>query len=388
MDRVQIFDTTLRDGEQAVGAAMLPAQKLEIARQLERLGVDVMEVGFPAASPHDFKAVEMVCEAIRETRIAVFCRSVESDIVQAAESTRKANGSRIVVSTPVSDIHMRHKLGKSREEVLEIIHRSVARAAELCDDPAWIGIDTMRADEDYLCKAVEAAVSAGARSVALADTVGYAVPADVQRRVRRVLQSVPGMDKVTLSIHAHDDLGLATANSLAAVEAGAREVQCTINGLGERAGNAPLEEVVMALTVRRDSYGLELGINTTELLNASRLVSGYSGFVVPPNKPLVGSNAFAHGSGIHQDALVKWAETYQIMDPQSVGAASHILTIGPHSGRRGLSHKLQCLGISLNDVDLAALMERIKQIGPCKKTFSDDEIRSLVQDVASGEPKN
>ncbi|MEW5772900.1 MAG: 2-isopropylmalate synthase [Thermodesulfobacteriota bacterium] len=379
MDTVRILDTTLRDGDQAAGAALRPQEKKVLARQLERLGVDVIEAGFPAASDAEMMAVQDIARVIKECVVSAFARGARRDIEQAGAAVAKACAPRIEVAVPVSDLHIERQLGKNREQVLEMTRESVRLARKLVGDVQWIGVDSTRADRDYLARHMEAAIAAGASTVSIADTVGFATPAEMDALVRHLLAEVEGMERAVLAVHCHDDLGLATANTLAALLAGAREAQCTVNGLGERAGNAALEELVMAITVRRGVYPFALGVDTRELAATSRMVAEMSGFVVPPNKAVVGSNAFTHGSGMHQDALLKAAETYQIMDPEMVGGGAQRILIGPHSGRRGLRHKLRDLGCGLEGEPLERAFHLVKELAVGRKSLSDDELREVAR---------
>lgn len=375
MDNLIILDTTLRDGEQAAGAAMKPEDKILIAEQLERLRVDVIEAGFPAASAGEAKVVGEIAGRIKDCRVSAFCRGVVRDIELAGEALKGAGAGRIEVALPVSDIQ-REKMNKSRDQILELTEKSVALARKYVSDVQWIGTDCTRADYEFLRLAFERAIKAGAKTVSVADTVGYATPEEITRLIKYLVGNVSGMEKVTLSIHCHDDLGLATANTLAAVNAGAREAQCTVNGLGERAGNAALEEIVMATKVRKDIYPYDCRVNTREFVATSRLVSRASGFFVPPNKSVVGTNAFNHGSGIHQDAILKSPDTYEIISPESVGAVRGI-TIGPHSGRHGLRHKMESLGFNLSSEQIDRMFVAVKETAVGRKSIDDDELRAL-----------
>lgn len=377
MDKVLILDTTLRDGDQAAGAALKPQEKRLIARQLERLGVDVIEAGFPAASDAELRTVSEIAAEIKDCAVSAFARAAERDIRRAGEAVQGARAPRIEVAIPVSDIHMQRQLGKTREQILEMTAASVRLARTLVDDVQWIGVDSTRADWEFLARAMETAIAAGASTVSVADTVGFATPPEMHALVAFLRDNVAGMDRAALAVHCHDDLGLATANSLAALLAGAREVQCTVNGLGERAGNAALEEIVMAVTVRGAVYPFKIGVDTRELLATSRMVREMSGFAVPPNKAVVGENAFTHGSGMHQDALLKAAETYQIFDPAAVGAAAQRIVIGPHSGRRGLRHALGALGFAVEGAALEAAFTLVKELAVGRKTLTDEELAAI-----------
>lgn len=379
MHPVRILDTTLRDGDQAAGAALKPHEKKVLARQLERLGVDVIEAGFPAASDAELHAVREIAKVITNCTVSAFARGARRDIERAGEAVAGARAPRIEVAVPVSDLHIERQLGKTREQVLEMTRESVRLARTLVGDVQWIGVDSTRADRDYLARHMEAAIAAGASTVSIADTVGFATPPEMDALVRHLVENVAGMDRAVLAVHCHDDLGLATANTLAALLAGAREAQCTVNGLGERAGNAALEEIVMAVTVRRGVYPFTLGVDTRELAATSRMVAEMSGFVVPPNKAVVGGNAFTHGSGMHQDALLKAAETYQIMDPSLVGGGEQRILIGPHSGRHGLRHKLCELGCGLEGEALERAFCLVKELAVGRKALTDEELREVAR---------
>jgi 2-isopropylmalate synthase len=379
MEKVLILDTTLRDGDQAAGAALCPNDKLELALQLERLKVDIIEAGFPAASETELANMRKIAGVIKGCVVSAFARGKSRDIELAGEAVSKASSPRIEVAVPVSDIHVIRQLGKSRAYALEMTRESVRQARKLVSDVAWIGVDSTRADRAYLAQHMEAAIAAGASTVAIADTVGFATPPEMDALVRYLLGNVEGIHKNTLAVHCHDDLGLATANTLAALQAGAREVQCTINGLGERAGNAALEEIVMAVNVRQGMYPFALGVDTTELVATSHMAARMSGFAVSPNKAVVGSNAFAHGSGMHQDALLKASETYQIMDPTLVGSGGQSLVIDPHSGRHGLRQKLFELGYPLESKALEQVFRLAKEQTIGRKTLSNEELQAIAQ---------
>jgi len=377
-ERVIILDTTLRDGDQAAGAAFTPNEKLQLALQLQRLKVDVIEAGFPAASEAEFLNVRRIAEEIKDSAVCAFARSNIRDIQLAGEAICKAVSPRIEVAVPVSDIHITCQLRKSHSDILEMTREAVHQARKFVSDVAWIGVDSTRADRGYLARHMEAAIDAGAATVAIADTVGFATPPEIDALVRYLLANVEGIHKATLAIHCHDDLGMATANTLVALQAGAREVQCTVNGLGERAGNAALEEIVMAVNVRNGIYPFVLGVNTRELVATSQMVMRMSGFAVSPNKAVVGINAFAHGSGMHQDALLKAAETYQIMDPTLVGRSGQSLVIGPHSGRHGLKQKLLELGYPLEGNSLEQAFRLVREQTVSRKLLGDEELRSIA----------
>ena len=332
-DRVLIFDTTLRDGEQCPGATMTFEDKIELAELLDEMGVDIIEAGFPIASEGDFEAVSEIARRVSRATVAGLARAIEGDIARAGAAVRHARRPRIHTFVSTSPIHLAHQMRKSEAEVLEIIARTVSQARDLVEDVEWSAMDATRTPLDYLCRCVEAAIRAGATTINLPDTVGYATPAEYAAMFRDVHNRVPGADKAVFSVHCHNDLGLAVANTLAGIEAGARQVECTINGIGERAGNAALEEVVMALKTRRDVLPFVTGVETTMLTRASKRVSAVTSFPVQYNKAIVGRNAFAHESGIHQDGMLKNAETYEIMTPESVGVSKTSLVMGKHSGR-------------------------------------------------------
>lgn len=378
--RVIIFDTTLRDGEQSPGAAMSLGEKLRVALMLEELGVDVMEAGFPIASKGDFEAVNIIAQTIKNVTVCGLSRAAKGDIERTAEAIKPAPRGRIHTFLSTSPLHMKHKLNMEPERVLELVGESVALARNLCPDVEWSAEDGSRTEHDFLCRCVETAIKAGARTINVPDTVGYSTPQEYEALFRMLVNRVPNIDKAILSAHCHNDLGLATANSLAAVIGGARQVECTINGLGERAGNAALEEIVMALRVRRDSMPYTTGIKTEKITRASQLVSSVTGFNVQPNKAVVGANAFAHESGIHQDGMIKNRETYEIMTPQSVGLAKTSLKLGKLSGRNAFKTKLQELGYELGDNALTDAFNRFKDLADRKKEVFDEDIIALVDD--------
>ncbi len=382
MQRLMIFDTTLRDGEQSPGASMTREEKLRIATALERLRVDVIEAGFPIASPDDFAAVRAVAETIRESIICGLARAKAEDIDRAAEALRPAARGRIHTFIATSPIHMERKLGLRPEQVLEQAVWAVRRARQYTDDVEFSPEDAGRSDPEFLCRIIEAVIDAGATTVNIPDTVGYSVPEQFGALIRRLIEQVPNSDKAIFSVHCHNDLGLAVANSLAAVGQGARQVECTINGLGERAGNAALEEIVMAIRTRRDFYELELGIDTTHIVPCSRLVSTITGFPVQPNKAIVGANAFAHESGIHQDGVLKSRETYEIMRAQDVGWDTNRLVLGKHSGRNAFRTRLHELGVTLeSETELNEAFQRFKALADKKHEIFDDDLLALVTDV-------
>jgi 2-isopropylmalate synthase len=378
--RVVIFDTTLRDGEQSPGAAMTLEEKLRIALMLEELGVDVMEAGFPVSSKGDFEAVQAISKIIKTTTVCGLARASAGDIERAAEALKPAPRKRIHTFLSTSPLHMKHKLQMEPEAVLQAVIDSVTLARKLVDDVEWSAEDGSRTEHDFLCRCVEAAIKAGARTINVPDTVGYGMPQEYGDLFRMLVNRVPNIDKAILSTHCHNDLGLAVANSLAAVSGGARQVECTINGLGERAGNAALEEVVMALRVRHDVMPFTTNIKAEAITRASHLVSSITGFVVQPNKAVVGANAFAHESGIHQDGMIKNRETYEIMTPQSVGLTKTSLKLGKLSGRNAFRSKLQELGYELGDNALTDAFKRFKDLADRKKDIFDEDIMALVDD--------
>ncbi|MDO8295609.1 MAG: 2-isopropylmalate synthase [Caulobacter sp.] len=380
-DRVIVFDTTMRDGEQSPGASMSHDEKLELAKILEEMGVDVIEAGFPIASNGDFEAVRDISRIVRNSTIAGLCRAHQVDIDRCAEAIRPAARGRIHIVIATSDLHMKHKLQMEPAEVLEAITRSVSHARNLCDDIEWSAEDATRSDRDFLRRAIEAAIRAGATTINLPDTVGYTYPTEYADLFRYMIANVEGADRAIFSTHCHNDLGLAVANSLAGIQGGARQVECAINGLGERAGNAALEEIVMALKVRGDCLPYETGIDATHITRASRYVSAITGFPVQFNKAIVGKNAFAHESGIHQDGMLKNRETYEIMTPESVGQAPSSLVMGKHSGSHAFRAKLKDLGYELGQNALKEAFGRFKDLADKKKHVYDDDIIALVDDA-------
>lgn len=383
-DRVIIFDTTLRDGEQSPGASMTREEKLRIAKALEKLRVDVIEAGFAIASPGDFEAVKGIADTIKDSTICSLARAVDADIDRAAEALVNANSGRIHTFIATSPIHMEYKLRMQPEQVIEQAVHAIKRARNLCADVEFSCEDGGRSEIDFLCRIIEQAIKAGARTINIPDTVGYAIPHQFAETIRQVIERVPNADQAIFSVHCHNDLGLAVANSLAAVSAGARQVECTINGLGERAGNASLEEIVMAIKTRQDVLGVQTGIVTEHILSTSRLVSSITGFPVQPNKAIVGANAFAHESGIHQDGVLKHRETYEIMSAQSVGWHANKLSLGKLSGRNAFRTRLQELGIDLTDQDeLNAAFARFKELADKKHEIFDEDLQALVSDTVT-----
>lgn len=377
---IKIFDTTLRDGEQSPGCSMNLEEKLQVAAQLEAMGVDIIEAGFAIASPGDFEAVSEVARQCKTATIASLARAASADIERAWEAVQHAASPRIHTFIATSPLHMRVKLNKTPEEVLEAIDRTVRLASSLCPDVEWSAEDATRTEPDFLCRAVEIAIAAGARTINLPDTVGYATPQTYGAMFKDVINRVPNADLATFSTHCHNDLGLAVANTLSAILNGAGQVESTINGIGERAGNAALEEIAMALKVRQDVMPYSTRIVSTEITRASRLISGITGFQVQPNKAIVGANAFAHESGIHQDGMIKDASTYEIMTPESVGLTHSSLVMGKHSGRAAFRQKLEELGYTLGDNAFQDAFARFKELADAKKAVYDEDIVALVDD--------
>ena len=379
-NRVIIFDTTLRDGEQSPGASMNLEEKLRIAHILAEMGVDVIEAGFPIASPGDFEAVQTIAQQVKGAVICGLARATRADIERCAEAIRPAEQNRIHTFISTSPLHMKFKLQMEPEKVLERITESVTMARNFTDNVEWSAEDGSRTEPEFLCRCVEAAIKAGAGTINIPDTVGYAIPTEYAALIKHVIDTVPNSDQAIFSVHCHNDLGLAVANSLAAVAVGARQIECTINGLGERAGNAAMEEVIMALRTRQDLLPFTTGINTTHIIRASRAVSSVTGFPVQPNKAIVGKNAFAHESGIHQDGMLKCAQTYEIMTPESVGLTESNLVMGKHSGRAAFRAKLKDLGYDLGDNAIEEAFNRFKSLADRKKDVFDDDIVALVDD--------
>lgn len=379
--RVLIFDTTLRDGEQSPGATMSHAEKLEIAGLLDDMGVDIIEAGFPIASQGDFEAVSAIARQSRNAQICGLARANPADIDRCWEAVRHAARPRIHTFIGTSPLH-RAIPNLTMDEMAERIHQTVSHARNLCDNIQWSPMDATRTEFDYLCRVIEIAIRAGASTINIPDTVGYTAPRESFDLIRRLIETVPGADGVIFATHCHNDLGMATANALAAVEAGARQIECTINGLGERAGNTALEEVVMALKVRHDIMPYDTGIDTRKIMNISRRVAAVSGFAVQFNKAIVGKNAFAHESGIHQDGMLKNAQTFEIMRPEDVGLSESNLVMGKHSGRAALRAKLRDLGYELADNQLSDVFVRFKALADRKKEVYDDDLIALMTDAA------
>lgn len=380
--KLVIFDTTLRDGEQSPGASMTKEEKVRIARALEKMRVDVIEAGFPIASPGDFDAVAAVAATIADSTVCGLARALDKDIERAAAALEKAKSKRIHTFIASSPIHMREKLRMSPQQVLEQAVHAVTLARNHTDDVEFSPEDAGRSDEDFLCRLIEAVIKAGARTINIPDTVGYSLPAHFGRLVGSLIERIPNADKAVFSVHCHNDLGLAVANSLAAVAHGARQVECTINGLGERAGNASLEEIVMAVRTRRDFFRCDTRIETRHIVAASRLVSTITGFAVQPNKAIVGANAFAHEAGIHQDGVIKSRETYEIMRAQDVGWEANRMVLGKHSGRNAFATRLRELGVEFeDDGELNAAFARFKELADKKHEIFDEDLQALVSEA-------
>ena len=381
-DKLIIFDTTLRDGEQSPGASMTREEKLRIARQLERLRVDVIEAGFAASSNGDFEAVKAIADVVRESVVCSLARANDRDISRAAEALKGAARARIHTFIATSALHMEKKLRMTPDQVYEQAKQSVRFARKLCDDVEFSPEDGYRSDVDFLCRVLEMAIKEGATTINIPDTVGYAIPELYGGFIKTLRERIPNADKAVWSVHCHNDLGMAVANSLAGVKiGGARQVECTINGLGERAGNCSLEEVVMAVRTRRDHFGLELGIDTSQIVPASRMVSQTTGFVVQPNKAVVGANAFAHASGIHQDGVLKARDTYEIMRAEDVGWTANRIVLGKLSGRNAFKQRLHELGIAMeSEADINAAFARFKDLADRKSEIFDEDILALVND--------
>ena len=381
-DRIFIFDTTMRDGEQSPGASMTLEEKLRLAEILEAMGVDIIEAGFPIASNGDFECVNEVAKMVKEAIVCGLARSGLKDVDRAAEALAPAARKRIHTFVATSPLHMKYKLQMEPEEVHQGIIDSVTRARDHCDDVEWSSEDGTRTEHDFLCRCIESAIKAGAGTINIPDTVGYALPDEYEALIRMVRERVPNSDKARFSVHCHNDLGLAVANSLAGIKGGAQQVECTINGLGERAGNAAMEEIVMALRTRHDLTQKTTAIKTEDIMLASRTVSAITGFAVQNNKAIVGANAFAHEAGIHQDGMLKHAGTYEIMTPESVGLKQSTLVMGKHSGRHAFRQKLVELGFTIGDNQLQDAFRRFKDLADKKKDVYDDDIIALVDDEA------
>jgi 2-isopropylmalate synthase len=385
-ETIRIFDTTLRDGEQSPGCSMKLSEKVALARQLEKLGVDIIEAGFPIASDGDFESVRAIANEIRETSVAGLARTSSADIERAAQALESAEKPRIHTFIATSDIHLEHKLRMSREQVLEEVRRAVTQARQHCDDVEFSAEDATRSDWDYLVEAFTVALEAGATTLNVPDTVGYTTPVEYHDLIGYLRERVPGSERAIFSLHCHNDLGLAVANSLAAIRAGARQVECTVNGIGERAGNTSLEEVVMALRTRREVYGgLDTRIRTDEIYPTSRMLSSITGVAVQPNKAIVGQNAFAHEAGIHQDGVLKAAITYEIMTPQSIGRVSNELVLGKHSGRHAFRDRLAELGFHIEGDEFDDAFKRFKDLADKKKTIYVEDLEAILAESAKSE---
>jgi 2-isopropylmalate synthase len=385
--KIKIFDTTLRDGEQVPGAKLNAKQKLEIALQLERLGVDVIEAGFPCSSPGDAQAVKNVAQQVKKSTIAGLARAVQQDIDICWESVRQAESPRIHVFLGSSDIHVQKKLRMDREKAMNLAVESVKYAKSFCSNVEYSTEDASRTDFEYLCRVIEAVIKVGATTINVPDTVGYAIPDEFGNLISKLRESVPALDKVTLSVHCHNDLGLAVANSLAAIHNGAQQVECTINGIGERAGNASLEEIVMALRTRPTVFQARTEINTKQIYRTSRMVSRLMNIPVQPNKAIVGSNAFAHSSGIHQDGILKDRSTYEIMKPEDVGIKEHTMVLTARSGRAAVRHKLKELGFDLEKETFERVFQRFIDVADRKKEITAKDLSSIVEIEISKVPE-
>lgn len=381
-DKLIIFDTTLRDGEQSPGASMTKDEKVRIAKSLERMRVDIIEAGFPIASVGDFESVQAVANAVTESRVCGLARALGNDIDRAGEALKQANASRIHTFIATSPIHMKMKLRMEPEQVIENAVKAVQRARQYTDDVEFSPEDAGRSEPEFLCRILEAVIDAGAKTLNIPDTVGYNVPQQFGQLIHTLRERIPNSDKAVFSVHCHNDLGLAVANSLSAVMNGARQVECTINGLGERAGNAALEEIVMAVRTRQDLFQCDTNIDTTQIVTASRLVSGITGFAVQPNKAIVGANAFAHESGIHQDGVLKNRETYEIMRAEDVGWYTNKMVLGKHSGRNAFRTRLEELGIEYeSEAELNTLFKSFKELADKKHEVFDEDIQALVSET-------
>lgn len=384
-NRIIIFDTTLRDGEQSPGCSMTLDEKLRIARLLDEMGVDVIEAGFPIASQGDWESVHEISKTLKNAVVCGLSRATKKDIEAAAGALEPAARRRIHTFISTSPLHMKYKLQMSPEAVLEAVAESVTHARSFTDDVEWSAEDGSRTEDDFLCQCVETAIKCGATTINIPDTVGYSIPEEYARQIRMLIDRVPNIDKARLSVHCHNDLGLAVANSIAGVQAGARQIECTINGIGERAGNAALEEVVMAMRTRADVMPYHNNIKTEMITKMSRALSTTIGFAVQPNKAIVGANAFAHESGIHQDGMLKNAQTYEIMTPESVGLTRSELVLGKHSGRAALKSKITELGYELGDNAFQDFFKRFKDLADKKKQMFDDDIIALIEDEVATE---
>jgi len=382
-EKLIIFDTTLRDGEQSPGASMTRDEKIRIARALEAMKVDIIEAGFPIASDGDFEAVKAVAEIVRDSTVCGLARAVKKDIERAGEAIKPANSGRIHTFLATSPIHMKHKLRMTPDEVVEAAVKAVRMARAYTDNIEFSPEDAGRSEPDFLCRIIEAVITEGATTINIPDTVGYNIPHQFGELIKQLIERVPNSDKAVFSVHCHNDLGLAVANSLSAVLAGARQVECTINGLGERAGNASLEEIIMAVRTRKDAFPCDSTLDTTQILTCSKLVAGITGFNVQPNKAIVGANAFAHESGIHQDGVLKSRETYEIMRPQDVGWATNRLVLGKHSGRNAFKTRMAELNIDFSsEQELNEVFIRFKTLADKKHDIFDEDLQALVTESA------
>ena len=386
-NKIIIFDTTLRDGEQSPGASLNNKEKLEIAKQLETLGVDIIEAGFPITSPGDFQAVKAIAKAVKKATVCGLARAVKADIDASYNAVKYAKKPRIHVFLATSRIHMKYKLKKAENEILKASVWAVKYAKRKVRDIEFSPEDASRTDKDFLHKVLEAVIDAGATTVNIPDTVGYATPYEFGSLIKGIKENVPNIHKAVISVHCHNDLGLGVSNSLAAVLNGARQVECTINGLGERAGNASLEEVIMSIATRKDIFDVDTGIKTKEIYKTSRLVSRLTGIIVQPNKAIVGANAFAHEAGIHQDGLLKERRTYEIMRPQDVGFKETKLVLGKHSGRHALKARLKRLGYTLTDKEIGKAFVRFKKLADKKKEIFDEDLATIVEDEIGTTPE-
>jgi len=381
MEKILIFDTTLRDGEQAPGASLTPEQKLEVAFQLEKLGVDIIEAGFPIASRGDFNAVNSVSRNVKKCIICGLARCVKADIEAVHKSLIKAKKARIHVFLATSKIHLQYKFKKAEDEILDLVKYALKLSRNYFEDIEFSPEDATRTDKDFLFRVIETAINEGAKTINVPDTVGYSYPHEISSLISSIASNVPNINKAVISIHCHDDLGMASANSLSAILGGARQIHCTINGIGERAGNASLEEIVMAIKTRKDVFGqFYNNINTKELCRTSKTVSTLTGFIVPPNKAIVGDNAFRHESGIHQDAILKKRTTYEIIDPKDVGMEKSGLVLGKHSGHHALIARLKNLGLKLDEKKIDLVFKRFKELADKKKEIFDDDLIALVEE--------
>lgn len=385
-EKIYIFDTTLRDGEQSPGASLSIKDKVQIAIQLERLGVDVIEAGFPVSSPVQFEAVQACAAEVKGSIIAGLARTLEKDIVSAHESLKGAARPRIHTFIATSPIHMEHKLRKKPEQVFRMAVEGVKLSKSLVNDVEFSAEDAFRSDRDFLCEVVQAVIEAGANTVNLPDTVGYAIPSEFGEFIQYIMKHVPNIGDAVISVHCHNDLGLAVANSLMAVRYGVRQVEVAVNGLGERAGNASLEEVVMALKVRNDFIGFDTTINTQEIYRTSQMVSNFTGIRVQPNKAIVGANAFAHESGIHVDGLLKSRQTYEIMTPDSIGLSDMKIVLGRHSGKHGFKRRIEDMGYTLTETELDAAFDRFLNVADKKKEVFDEDLAAIIEDEIRSVP--